>query len=238
MRNPSSEPAPAHMGRLVTPQTFVRQAMTEASQRVVNPITFNEEQEDFLAFITVHVQEMLHAGYNKGAVPNQPDSGFEVPTLRPMRIFLGGPGGAGKSECIDISGRLVEHFFGEGSKRVLAASNSAARGACGQTVHAGLHLGGRCSFRLGSNSMKGKPSVQCELSWAPVKALFFAEVSMISPCMLAGISYRLWRARKCLWPWLDPRLYEDEDHMFGGMPIVVMLGDFMQLATMVPLEIH
>ena len=50
--------------------------------------------------------------------------------------------------------------------------------------------------------------------------------------MLAGISYRLCRVRKGGKPWLDDHLYEHEDHMFGGIPIVFMLGDFMQLGAM------
>ena len=32
--------------------------------------------------------------------------------------------------------------------------------------------------------------------------------------------------------WLEPNLYEYEEHMFGRIPIVVMLGDFMQLAVL------
>ena len=55
---------------------------------------------------------------------------------------------------------------------------------------------------------------------------------MISPCMLAGISYRLCKIRRGMRPWLQSNLYEHEDHMFGGVPIVVMLGDFMQPGAM------
>jgi hypothetical protein len=118
-------------------------------------------------------QEMMDAGYVKGARAGQPDGGSEVPTVRPIRIFLGGPGGSGKSECIDIAGRMLEHFFGEGSKRVLAASNSAARGVCGETVHSGLFLGGQCSFRLSAKVMTTEPSLPCQQSWVPVKAFCF-----------------------------------------------------------------
>ena len=230
-RNVSLKPSPAHMGELVTPETFLKEAMREASKPPKN-LHFNKEQKDFLALITVKVQEMIDAGYLKGAQAGQPDMTAEVPSLRPMRIFLGGPGGAGKSECIDIAGRMIEHFFGAGSKRTLAASNSAARGVRGDTVHTGLYLGAQCSFRLGCKALKSPPQLACQESWAPVKALFLEEVSMISPCMLAGISYRLCRARKGLRPWLDETLYEDKEHMFGGIPIIVMLGDFMQLGAM------
>ena len=230
-RNVSSKPSPAHMGELVTPETFLKEAMREASKPPKN-LHFNKEQKDFLALITVKVQEMIDAGYLKGAQAGQPDMTAEVPSLRPMRIFLDGPGGAGKSECIDIAGRMIDYFFGAGSIRTLAASNSAARGVRGDTVHTGLYLGAQCSFRLGCKAMKSPPQLACQEAWAPVKPLFLEEVSMISPCMLAGISYRLCRARKGLRPWLDETLYEDKEHMFGGIPIIVMLGDFMQLGAM------
>ena len=65
-----------------------------------------------------------------------------------------------------------------------------------------------------------------------MKALFLEEVSLISPCMLAGISYRLCKIRKAMRPWPEPDLCEHEEHMFGGIPIVVMLGDFMQLGAL------
>ena len=93
LRNPSSELAPDHMGRPVTPQTFVEQAKTEASPRAKNPTAFNKEQEDFRALLTVKVPELIDIGYTNGARAGQPDSGLEIPAVRPMRIFLGGLGG-------------------------------------------------------------------------------------------------------------------------------------------------
>ena len=232
-RELAAEPEPARLDHLMTPQSFVEAEMEKAASRPKKRIDFNAEQKDFLALLTVKAQELLDAGYKAGACPGKnPDMGTEVPRVKPMRVFLGGPGGAGKSECIDIAGRMLEHFFGKGSKQVLAASNSAARGVGGATVHSGLFLGGQCSFRLASKTMRKAPSPACELAWAPVKALFLEEVSMISPTMLAGISYRLCRARQAGRRWLDAKLYEHEEHMFGGIPIVVMLGDFMQLGAM------
>ena len=234
-RDLSAEPDAAFLDRVVTPQSFLEAELDNALAREENPVKIreNDEQMNFLALLTCKVQELLDAGYRKGARPEtNPDMGTELPPVKPIRVFLGGPGGAGKSECIDIAGRMIQHFFGARSKQVLAASNSAARGVGGSTVHSGLHLGGQCSFRLHSKTMKKSPSPQCEQAWAPVKALFLEEVSMISPTMLAGISYRLCRAREAGRRWLDSKLYEHEDHMFGGIPIVVMLGDFMQLGAM------
>ena len=55
---------------------------------------------------------------------------------------------------------------------------------------------------------------------------------MMSPMMLAGVPYRLCLAcagnRACA----NPALYFDAAYCFGGIPIVVLLGDFMQLAPL------
>ena len=47
---------------------------------------------------------------------------------------------------------MIEHFFGWDSKRVLAASDSAARCVRGQTVHAAFHVGGH-KFKLEISSV-------------------------------------------------------------------------------------
>ena len=230
-RDPSETPDPARVGELTTPFSFLKEQMRELSARK-KKIDLNREQKDFLALIAMQLEKMREAGYRIGADGDQPDNKEDVPDVKPMRIFLGGPGGAGKSECIDIAGRMIERFFGKGSRQVLAASNSAARGVGGETVHSGLYLGGQCAFKLRSKTFKQAPSQDCKVAWDPVKALFLEEVSMISPAMLACISYRLCRARKDSRPWLDEALYECDEHMYGGLPIVVLLGDFMQLGAM------
>ena len=52
---------------------------------------------------------------------------------------------------------------------------------------------------------------------------------MIHPQMVGGASYRLCKLRKGV-TGCDPQLYQHPDHMFGRIPLVIMLGDFMQLA--------
>ena len=231
----AAEPKPAGFDVFETPWSFVDAAIEEAATRGKKPIKIREnvEQMEFLALLASKVRELLDAGYEAGTRQGEnPDMGTEVPPVKPMRVFFGGPRDAEKLECIDIAGRMLEHFFGKGSKQVLAASNAVARGVGGQTVHRGLDLSGFCSFRLATKAMKKPISCVCEEAWAPVKVLFLEEVFMISPDMLAGISYRLCRARQAGRRWLDARLYEHEQHMFGGIPIVVMLGDFAQLGAM------
>ena len=47
--------------------------------------------------------------------------------------------------------------------------------------------------------------------------------------MFGGASYRICEARRVSHG-VDPQLYMVPGHMFGNIPIVILLGDFMQLA--------
>jgi hypothetical protein len=227
-----SSGAPARQAWVITPEVFVNEAIREAVNRVDHLIQFNAVQLDFLALIVVTVQQKLGSGDMEGFNKSQPHSEVSVPKINPLRIFLGGLCGAGKSERIYIVGRLVEMLFGQGSKRVFAVSKPAASAFGCDAVLRGLFLSGQCNFLISSRSLPKVPSLLCQEAWMPVKAVFLEEGSMISLAMLAGISYRLCRARCFGRPWLDHRLYEDDQHMYGGMPIVVLLGDFMQLGFM------
>jgi ASC-1-like (ASCH) protein len=186
------------------------------------PVFLNQEQRDFLALVTSHVrdwEEYLAAKQRHDLEAVEPE---------PMRVLLCGPGGAGKSELIKVVRGLCEFCFREGSHKALAASNSAARGVGGETVHSGLFLNGRSNFAL--SELGQAPTASCVDAWKDVHCLMLEEVSMIHPQMLAGMSYRLCKIRQKVDRWkADPELYES-DHMFGRMPLVIMLGDFMQLA--------
>lgn len=149
-------------------------------------------------------------------------------------MLLHGPGGTGKTEVIKVVCRLYEHLYETGSFRALAASNSAARNVGGDTVHSGLHLNRTCRFL--QTELAQQPKQECVDEWSNVRLLVLEEVSLISPQMLGGISYCLCKARKGFYGQhdsmspLDPQLYKDPNHSFGRIPLVVMLGDFMQLA--------
>ena len=187
------------------------------------PVFLNQEQRDFLALVTAHIRDW------EEYIAAKQRHDLEAVEPEPMRILLCGPGGAGKSELIKVVRGLCEFCFGEGSHKALAASNSAARAVGGDTVHSGLFLGGRNSFSLSEVSQR--PTDECVDAWKDVHCLMLEEVSMIHPQMLAGMSYRLCKVRQKLHKWQsDPERYREPDHMFGRMPLVIMLGDFMQLA--------
>ena len=66
-------------------------------------------------------------------------------------------------------------------------------------------------------------------AWSNVHCLMLEDVSMIHPQMFGGMSYRLCKGRREKFG-CDPNLYVDPEHMFGRIPLVIMLGDFTQLA--------
>ena len=64
--------------------------------------------------------------------------------------------------------------------------------------------------------------------WRDVQALIIEEVSLTSPRLLGAASYRICAARQNTHG-VDPALYSERGMMFGRIPIVILLGDFMQL---------
>ena len=123
--------------------------------------------------------------------------------------------------------KLCEFVFEEGCCKALAASNSAARNVGGDTLHSGLFLGGKNRFAL--TELGISPTQASINAWGNVHCLILEEISMVHPQMLGGTSYRLCKLRQNV-TGCDPNLYQHPDHMFGRIPLVIMLGDFMQLA--------
>ena len=125
--------------------------------------------------------------------------------------------------------QIVERFFPqENSYLAMAPSNSAARGVGGDTMHSRLMIHGKASFRL--------PVLAQNISndlidlWGGVAVLVVEEVSMISPSLYGAASFRVSCARRRTCN-ADPNLYTEAGGVFGGIPIVLLLVDFMQLPT-------
>ena len=222
-QDPKMESEPAHMARLRTPRDIMKEEIEKLRSRTEKPVDLNRRQLDFLSLATCQLEKLWDA------LNSSEDDNYEaLRNVKPLRIFLGGQGGTGKSEVVRVVRSVTEYFFNQGSVKTLASSNSAARGIDGETFHTGLHTLGENNFRI--KSLSQEPTDQCKREWNRVQTLVIEEVSMVEPGMLAGSSYRMCRARRGARPWVDPNLYEHEDHMFGGIPLVIMLGDFMQLA--------
>ena len=112
-------------------------------------------------------------------------------------------------------------------QRFMASSNSAARVIGGDTIHTSVHIHGKVGLSLESLSRGVTQSLKDD--WRDVKVVFIEEVSMVLPRLLGAASFRVCMARRethnC-----DPSLYAELGHLFGGIPLIILLGDFLQLA--------
>ena len=128
----------------------------------------------------------------------------------PLRMYLGGAGGTGKSRVIKA---LKEFFIRRGqSRRFRLASYTgvAAKNISGMTVHAALSINQR--NKSGSQSKTHRDLVAM---WEGVDFFFIDEISMIGCTMLYKISEAL----------IDSKSI---DAPFGGINLIVA-GDFAQL---------
>lgn len=131
----------------------------------------------------------------------------------PLRMYLGGSGGTGKSRVI----KVVSEFFerrGEARRlRLTSYTGVAAHNIGGMTIHAALSMSGASSVQ--SKSGKGKTQRDLIAMWDGVDFLFVDEVSMIGCKFLYQMHQSLSQAKG------NPR-------PFGGINII-FAGDFAQL---------
>lgn len=128
----------------------------------------------------------------------------------PLRVYVGGGGGTGKSRII----LAVREFFkrrGEDRRLRLASyTGVAAHNVLGMTLHAALSLNSRSQ-----KSGRGKSRQDQIAMWEGVDFLFIDEISMIGCQFLLDIHQALTEAKSSPAP-------------FGGIN-VVLAGDFAQL---------
>lgn len=125
-----------------------------------------------------------------------------------LRMYIGDPGGTGKSRVISA---LEEFFATRGESRLLRLSSYTGIAACNisrMTLHSALHLNGHSKRNTGFNN-------NLIAAWQGVEYLFIDEVSMIGCEFLAKINESLRRAK-------------ENDKLFGGINII-FAGDFAQL---------
>lgn len=147
--------------------------------------------EQWCAFALVTQQVMLHC-------------------LPPLQIFLGGPGGTGKTRLIHA---IQEFFLWTGQAwrfRVCSLMGVAARNISGSTLHVALNLNERRGSRFSVKS-------RCDLiaKWEGVDFLLIDKVSVIGHKMFVSIHVAL-----CI--------TKGNNLPFGGVNIV-FAGDFAQL---------
>ena len=74
---------------------------------------------------------------------------------------------------------------------------------------------------------KGKKTA-LQQTWEPVRCLVVEEVSMISPGLYNMLAHRSFLGRAGRWE-VEESAYDQLEGAFGRMPLVIHLGDFLQL---------
>jgi ATP-dependent exoDNAse (exonuclease V) alpha subunit len=125
----------------------------------------------------------------------------------PLRMFIGGPGGTGKSRVIDA---LKDFFEARGEKRRFRLSSYtgvAARNISGMTLHAALGMGQKEKKQKTGKALRDLMAI-----WDGVDYLFIDEISMVGCALLYDVSSALGAAR-------------GSTLAFGGINII-FAGDF------------
>ncbi|KJZ68494.1 hypothetical protein HIM_12113 [Hirsutella minnesotensis 3608] len=128
--------------------------------------------------------------------------------------YTGGPGGTGKSRIIDA---LKDVFAARNQLhrlQITGTSGSSAAQIGGTTVHSA------CGLDSHRDPNKPPPpfSEAKKWTWKQKLVLVIDEVSMLGGATLHNVSRHLQALRDC------------QDEPFGGMPVVLLMGDFYQFA--------
>lgn len=129
----------------------------------------------------------------------------------PIRMYLGGPGGTGKSRVLDALKAFFDRRQQSRRLRVASYTGVAAANVAGVTLHSALQV----SQLETASGVKSKAELDLIAMWKGVDYLFIDEVSMVGCKMLRDVSHNL-------------SIAKGTDESFGGIS-VVFAGDFCQL---------
>ena len=130
--------------------------------------------------------------------------------------YLGGAGGTGKSRVVDAIKELFRLKEQDHLVLITASSGSAAAKIGGVTIHSACKMrvdeNGR---REGRSTTADNPSEETRWRWKQKLVLVLDEVSMIGGSTLDDIDEQI-------------RMFRGDQAPFGGMPVVLLCGDFYQ----------
>jgi Helitron helicase-like domain at N-terminus/PIF1-like helicase len=136
-------------------------------------------------------------------------------------LYVGGEGGTGKSRIIDAV-RLGMGLLGRDREVFVAAyTGNAAKNVEGSTIHTGFNLAVRKKKNQLPPTELSEVSPRVMALWANKTILIIDEVSMVSSKLMDSIDKRCRIVKN-----LDP----NSTAVFGGLHIVIVLGDFHQFS--------
>jgi hypothetical protein len=134
-----------------------------------------------------------------------------IETVAPLRMFIEGPGGTGKTHIIQAVQELFAHRKRSNWMEMMAFMGSAASAIGGRTMHSLLKLPRNETYK----ELRGGEKKALETTLKGIRYIIVDEVSMVSQQMLHAIDQRCREA--C----------NNREQSFGGISMI-FLGDFIQ----------
>ena len=137
----------------------------------------------------------------------------------PIRIFITGGGGVGKSFLIHLLNYYItlstSSFSGNSPVLVISPTDVAAFNVKGKTIHSALRLPVHHGYSYDASKLRAATLKQMRSDFQQVHTVIVDEISMVSTFMLEQIHLRLQAVRNNELP-------------FGGFNMI-LVGDFFQL---------
>ncbi|CAE7263859.1 PIF7 [Symbiodinium sp. CCMP2456] len=193
----------------------------------------NEDQELFM----LRFGDVLNKVYDEEQRKRPEERGV-------YHVLLLGQGGSGKTHVVqNVIFPIVLFIWppvdGRETLRVVAAKNSQAKNISTASVQATtVHAAGCMRVQRLSNSemAAGNKEKQLEAMWQRVRVLIVEEISMVASLLYNMLDYRSMLGRR-LSHLVDPQTHTRIIHAFGRVPIVLHLGDFLQLRPIAQLSL-
>ena len=208
----------AAFNELKTAQTWVDiapdQSFIQVGQAVAEKMTLNRLQRTAVGLICEAMDQLDTNGNDDDEVLIRSKDATEQPSQHFQ--YLGGSGGTGKSWGIKAIQTVFSIKRAQKEMVITATSGTAAAGIGGNTVHSAIGLTFRDRDGRGQDNMPQVSDERRKQRWRRRKLLIIDEVSMLGLDTLYEIDQKLKHLRG----------FQDRD--FGGLPIVIFSGDFLQ----------
>ena len=165
------------------------------------------------------------------------DGSLDAKSRRCFQFLLMGQGGSGKTAVVqEIVLPAMDSLFPTEPEEVNSTLIVCAKWSQAENISTADHkavtfhraaLLGVQSYRNKEMLAKDKKAA-LKRTWEPRRCLIIEEVSMISPNLYNMLAYRAFLGRADRWQ-VDEQDYDQLKGAFGRMPIVIHLGDFLQL---------
>ena len=159
---------------------------------------------------------------------------------KPCILLLMGQGGSGKTALIqEIVLPVLDALFPKDESfnppqtSLIVCSSWAQAENISTPEHKALSCHTACHMRVqgeyrNKSMLPGEKQSLLEQRWGNKRCLIVEEVSLISPELLNMVLYRSFHGRREHWA-VPENQYDKPQGAFGRMPIVIYLGDFLQL---------